>query len=136
MLEWAQRSIIESASIDPQTTAKRKGLSDIVGFFSKNYWGDKTLPQRYTETFFSWMILSDDKFGSTESPIRLLVFVTSTEIPRFGLKELRDMLRELNVAPEVLSPDSIAVVSQKRCRPESMGFLSLSVRKASSTPLT
>lgn len=43
---WNGRS---KPSLDPQTTAERKDLRDIAGFFSKNYWGGKRLPQKYVK---------------------------------------------------------------------------------------
>jgi hypothetical protein len=133
MFAWASRSIF--GEMDPQKMAEQKGLVGIKGFFSEDHGGGKRLPQIYINTLFSNQALSDSIFGSKDSPLRLLVFVQSTETPRLGLKALRRLLADSKIPSGVLSPESIAVLSREPSQPESVGFLSSSVRKVSPTPL-
>jgi hypothetical protein len=133
LFAWASRSIF--GEMDPQRVAEQKGLVGIKGSFLEGHGGGKRLPQIYINTLFSSQTLSDSIFGSKDSPLRLLVFVQSTETPRLGLKALQRMLSDSKIPSRVLSPESIAVLSHESCQPESVGFSSCSVRKASPTPL-
>lgn len=135
MFEGGQRPSSRTETVDPHTAAEQEGLSDIAGFFSKAYGGGKRLPQIYVETLFGRKVLSDCIFGSQDSPLRLLVFVTSTKTPGLGLQSLQTMLAKSNISPVVLAPNSIAVLSREPCRPESVGIFSNNLIIISPTPL-
>lgn len=133
-VEWFWTSILGSQPPDIQDKSERRGYQGLSrGFFLHDYGGGRRLPQIYVNTLFESQVLSDSIFTAQDSPLRLLILHRDSQSPENGLK---DLLSDVGVPEEILSPKSIIHMSITPCRPERTGpCAEPETRKVSPAPL-
>lgn len=137
-IEWFTQNILGTLSFnDAQAKAEQRGFQGVEGgFFLDQHEGGCKLPQIFVDTPSTKKTLSDTIFEAKDSSLRVLALQQASSAPETGIDKLRQMLSDIDIPKEVLSPDSIVAMSTTPCPPESIGPISPhGLRKVSPTPL-
>lgn len=138
IFEWVRRYILGyTERWDPQTSIEQTGFSKVAGgFYLPQYKGGIKLPQVYLESLKESKLLSDSVFNKSDSILRILVLVNGSAQMCWKPSQYETLLEDLAIPKDILSPASIALLSEVPAAPASIGPSSGQfTRKFAPTPM-